>query len=223
MIYMVSAIIAAAGKNRRMIKDQHAIGVNKQHKLLLDLHGKPVIIKTLENVKQTGVEESMVILGHFSNEIQAVLSNYPDKTIQIIKNSDINVQLSDTLLNGVLNVKSGICLCVAADQPTVSTDTLKKLVEKVLEYPETRNIVSILARGKTGYLTSTKGLGMPFVCHSALLKKYLPGKNDNLNPILSDMLDDGVVFYGVPPQNKLELININRWDDYLVVLNKLNP
>ena len=61
---MVSAIITAAGKNRRMTEDQNARGLNIQHKLLLELHGKPVIIKTLENIKNTGVEELVIVLGN---------------------------------------------------------------------------------------------------------------------------------------------------------------
>jgi molybdenum cofactor cytidylyltransferase len=214
---MVSAIIAAAGKNKRMSDDQKARGLNIQHKLLLDLHGKPVIIKTLENVKNTGVEELVIVLGYFSDEIKGVLSDYLDMKVKIIVNPNLNVELSDTLLNGVRTVKSGLCLCTAADQPTVSTDTLNNLINAL---DSEKNMVTILARGKSGYLKSTNGLGMPFVSHSKLLKKYLLGKENNLNPILNDMLEDGVIFYGVNPHNSLEKVNINRWDDYITVLKE---
>ena len=84
---MVSAIITAAGKNRRMTEDQNARGLNIQHKLLLELHGKPVIIKTLENIKNTGVEELVIVLGNFSHEIEAVLSDYHEREIKIISNN----------------------------------------------------------------------------------------------------------------------------------------
>lgn len=215
---MVSAIITAAGKNRRMINDLKARKLEMQHKLLLDLHGKPVIIRTLEKVKETGIEEFVIVLGHFRSQIFSVLSDYPFNEIKVIENPNINVELSETILNGVSHVKTGLCLCVAADQPTVSIETLRTLIEIALKYPDPENIVTILARDHTGYLKSNKGLGMPFVCHSDLLKKYLPLKKDNLNPILGNMLKDGVVFYGVPPKNELELININRWDDYIQVL-----
>ena len=214
---MVSAIITAAGKNKRMSDDQKARGLDIKHKLLLDIHGKPVIIKTLENVKNTGVEELIIVLGYLNDEIKRVLSDYLDLKIKIIVNPDLNIELSDTLLNGVKNVKSGLCLCTAADQPTVSADTLNNLINA---HNSEKNMVTILARGKSGYLDSTKGLGMPFVCHSKLLKKYLPGKEDNLNPILNNMLEDGVIYYGVNPHNSLEKMNINRWDDYITVLKE---
>jgi molybdenum cofactor cytidylyltransferase len=214
---MVSAIITAAGKNKRMSDDQKALGLNIQHKLLLELHGKPVIIKTLENVKNTGVDELVIVLGYFSDEIKGVLSDYLDVNVKVIFNPDLNVELSDTLLNGVKNVKSGLCLCAAADQPTVSTDTLNNLINAL---DSEKSMVTILARGKSGYLNSTNGLGMPFVCHSKLLKKYLPGEEDNLNPILNNMFEDGVIFYGVNPHNSLEMVNINQWDDYITVLKE---
>ena len=218
---MVSAIITAAGKNRRMIKDQKARGMELKHKLLLDLNGKPVIIRTLENVLKTRVDECVVVLGHFSADIESALDNFPDERLKTLKNSEINVELSETLLNGVLNVEPGLCLCVAADQPTVSTETMIKLLKIALEYPEGENIVSVMSRGKSGYLSSAKGLGMPFVCHTDLLKRYLPEQDDNLNPILQDMVSDGVVFYGVPPHDDLELVNINQYDDYLLVLRDM--
>lgn len=215
---MVSAILTAAGENKRMIEDLRTRKQEKQHKLLLDLHGKPVIIRTLEKVKETGIEECVIVLGHFSRQIFSVLSNYPFNRIKIIENPNINVELSETILNGVSHVETGLCLCVAADQPTVSIETLRTLIKVAVKYPDPENIVSIMARDKKGFLNSYKGLGMPFVCHSKLLKRYLPRRKDNLNPILGDMLKDGVIFYGVAPKNELELININRWNDYIQVL-----
>ncbi len=66
---MVSAVITAAGKNRRMIEDLKTRGMEIDHKLLMEIHGKSVIIRTIEHVLESGVDECMVILGHFSNEI----------------------------------------------------------------------------------------------------------------------------------------------------------
>ena len=218
---MVSAVVTAAGKNRRMIEDLKTRKMPPKHKLLMDLHGPPVIIQTIKNVLNSGVDECTVVLGHFSREISDVLNGFHDGRIKIVENPDVNVELSQTLLNGVKNIKKGFCLCVAADQPTVTTETMTKLIEKVISYSEHENIVSVLAREKTGYLESAQGLGMPFVCHSKLLERYLPGRDDNLNPILKDMIKDGVVFYGVPARSELELVNINRYSDYLQVLGNI--
>lgn len=214
---MVSAVITAAGKNQRMIKDLKSRNMDITHKLLMDLNGKPVIIHTIENILKSGVDECTVVLGHFSSEISKVLNEFNSKQINIIENPDYNVELSQTLLNGVLNVKQGLCLCVAADQPTVTGETLEKIILKALDYENPENIVSILARKKYGYLKSAEGLGMPFVCHTKLLLKYLSGYKDNLNPILRKMIADGIVFYGTPAIKDIELLNINQYEDYLYV------
>ena len=44
---MVSAVITAAGKNSRMREDLLSKGMKIEHKLLMDLKGKPVIIRTI--------------------------------------------------------------------------------------------------------------------------------------------------------------------------------
>ncbi|HML04364.1 MAG TPA: NTP transferase domain-containing protein [Methanobacterium sp.] len=217
---MVSAVITAAGKNRRMREDLKSRGIEICHKLLLDFNGKPLIIKTIENTLNAGVEECIIVLGHYSDEITAVIDELDDERVNVIVNPDIHVELSDSLLNGIKKVKSDYCFCVAADQPTVSAETLKNLIEGVFNSPEPENTISILARGKTGYLDSAEGLGMPFACHKNLLEKYLVGHSDNLNPLLRKMVVDGVVLYGVPARNDLELLNINIYEEYLLALKK---
>ena len=217
---MVSAVITAAGKNRRMREDLLSKGMKIEHKLLMDLKGKPVIIHTIENVLESGVKNCVVVLGHYSEEIDVVLKDFSDDRVKIIYNHDLNFELSQTLLNGVKNIESGLCLCVAGDQPTVTHNTMRKLIDNATKYRDPENIVSILARKETGFLESAEGLGMPFVCHSKLLLNYLPEHQDNLNPILRKMKSNNVVFYGTPALNDLELVNINRYNDYLYVKNK---
>jgi molybdenum cofactor cytidylyltransferase len=217
---MVSAVITAAGKNRRMREDLLSKSMKIEHKLLMDLKGKPVIIRTIENVLESGVKNCVVVLGHYSDEINDVLKDFSDKRVKIINNQDINFELSQTLLNGVKNIESGLCLCVAGDQPTVTYKTMTKLIETAVKYENPENIVSILARKESGFLESAEGLGMPFVCHSKLLLNYLPEHQDNLNPVLREMKSNNVVFYGTPTLNDLELVNINRYNDYLYVKNR---
>jgi molybdenum cofactor cytidylyltransferase len=217
---MVSAVITAAGKNSRMREDLVSKGMKIEHKLLMDLKGKPVIIRTIENVLESGVKKCVVVLGHYSEEIDNVLKDFSNDMVKIVYNHDLNSELSKTLLNGVKNIESGLCLCVAADQPTVTYNTMRKLIENATNYGNPENIVSILARKETGFLESAEGLGMPFVCHSKLLLNYLPEHQDNLNPILREMKSNNVIFYGTPAINDLELVNINRYNDYLYIKNK---
>ena len=217
---MVSAIITAAGRNRRMRTDLKSRGMEIRHKLLLSFHGNPIILQTLQNTLNAGVDECIIVLGHFSDEIISVLDEFDDERVRIVINPEIDVELSESLLNGVKKAEDDFCLCVAADQPTVSAETFKNIIEGVFNSQEPGNTVSILARGKSGYLNTAKGLGMPFACHVDILKKYLTENKDNLNPILRKMVKDGIKLYGVTPHNDTELLNINEYEDYLNILEK---
>jgi molybdenum cofactor cytidylyltransferase len=218
----VSCIITAAGKNRRMREDLQSRGMELKHKLLLEINEEPLISFTVKKALQTGADECIVVLGHFMDELYPTLNDIHNSRLRIIENLDVNVELSQTLLNGVLNSGYDYCLCLAGDQPTVTLKTMENLINQLLNSQNPKNTVSILARGKTGYLDSAKGLGMPFACHSSLLKRYLQGEDDNLNPILRRMVADKVALYAVPEENALELVNINRYDDYLLVRDKIN-
>lgn len=218
----VSCIITAAGKNRRMREDLQSRGMEIKHKLLLEIKDEALISFTVKKALQTGADECIVVLGHFMDELYPTLNEIHDSQLRIIENLDVNVELSQTVLNGVVNSRYDYCLCLAGDQPTVTQKTMENLINQLLNSSEPENTISILARGKTGYLDSAKGLGMPFACHSSLLKRYLKGEDDNLNPILRRMVADGVALYAVPEENELELVNINRYDDYLLVLDKIN-
>ncbi len=216
-MHPISAIITAAGKNRRMRQDLKDRGVPYRHKLLLDINGEKVLTRTVKNVLDAGVGECLVVLGHYQEDLLPVLGEIEDGRLRIIFNSDRDVELSQTLLNGVLNAVTDYCLCVAADQPSVTTSTLKNLVDNLFSLSHPENTISILARRSVGQLESAEGLGMPFACHRNILMSFLPRDADNLNPILRKMIQDGVEFYGVPHQEEVELLNINRYDEYLKV------
>ena len=216
-MHPISAIITAAGKNRRMRQDLKDRGVPYRHKLLLNINGEKILTRTVKNVLDAGVGECLVVLGHYQEDLLPVLGEIEDGRLRIIFNSDRDVELSQTLLNGVLNAVTDYCLCVAADQPSVTTSTLKNLVDNLFSLSHPENTISILARRSVGQLESAEGLGMPFVCHRNILMRFLPRDADNLNPILRKMIQDGVEFYGVPHQEEVELLNINRYDEYLKV------
>jgi molybdenum cofactor cytidylyltransferase len=218
----VSCIITAAGKNRRMREDLQRKGLELQHKLLLKINDEPLITCTVKKALKTDTKECIVVLGHFMDDIYPVLNDINDPRLHIIENAEVDVELSQTLLNGVLNSENDYCLCLAGDQPTVTQKTMQNLINQLLNSSDPENTISILARGRTEYLDSAQGLGMPFACPVSLLEHYLHGAEDNLNPILRKMVADGVSLYGVQGQNDLELVNINRYDDYLEVLRLWN-
>ncbi|MBQ9161544.1 MAG: NTP transferase domain-containing protein [Methanobrevibacter sp.] len=215
----ISTIITAAGKNSRMRKDQISLNIEVKNKLILPFENKTVIETTIDNALSANVDECIVVLGHYSSEIkEAICDNYKD-SVKFIQNNPVDVGLSTSLFNGLSNIDSDFALCVTGDQPTVSTDTFNKMISVMEKCDNPYKTISVLRRRKTGFLDTAEGLGMPFVAPRLNMMKYLENEDDNLNPILRKMFDDGFTFYGVKEKNKKELLNINHYDDYLQLLD----
>ena len=215
----ISTIITAAGKNSRMRKDQLSRGMKLTNKLILPFNNKTVIETTIDNALSLNLDECIVVLGHYAGEIkEAIYDNYKDD-VKFIENNPVDVGLSPSLFNGLSNITSDFALCITADQPTVSTETFEKMIDVSQSCEDPYRTISILRRRKTGLLDTAEGLGMPFVAPRENLMKYLENENDNLNPILRKIFDDGYAFYGIKEKNEKELLNINHYEDYLTLLD----
>ncbi|MEE1335685.1 nucleotidyltransferase family protein [Methanobrevibacter sp.] len=215
----VSTIITAAGKNSRMRKDQISRGMELTNKLILPFNNKTVIETTIDNALSLNIDECIVVLGHYAREIrEAIYDNYKSD-VKFIENNPVDVGLSTSLYNGLSNISSDFALCITADQPTVLPETFEKMIEVSQTSQNPYRTISILRRRKTGLLDTAEGLGMPFVAPRENLMEYLKNEDDNLNPILRKIFDDGYVFYGIKEKNEKELLNINHYDDYLKLLD----
>ncbi len=215
----ISTIITAAGKNSRMRKDQISRGIELTNKLILPFNEKTVIETTIDNALSLNIDECIVVLGHYANEIkEAIFDNYKDD-VKFIENDPVDVGLSTSLYNGLSNTGSDFALCITADQPTVLPETFEKMIEVSQNSENPFKTISILRRRKTGLLDTAEGLGMPFVAPRQNLMRYLENEDDNLNPILRKIFDDGYTFYGIKEKNEKELLNINHYDDYLQLLD----
>ncbi|WP_405306589.1 NTP transferase domain-containing protein [Methanobrevibacter sp.] len=215
----VSTIITAAGKNSRMRKDQISRGMELTNKLILPFNNKTVIETTIDNALSLDIDECIVVLGHYASEIkEAIYDNYK-RDVKFIENNPVDVGLSTSLYNGLSNVSSDFALCITADQPTVLPETFEKMIDVSQTSKDPYRTISILRRRKTGLLDTAEGLGMPFVAPRENLMKYLKNEDDNLNPILRKIFDDGYVFYGIKEKNEKELLNINHYDDYIKLLD----
>ena len=105
----VSAVVTAAGKNSRMRKDQEEMNIPLQNKLTLPLntneYSSTVIETTINNVLNTdNIDECIVVLGHYCEEILPFINNIQDDRLKIVKNDPVDVGLSVSLLNGLQNI-----------------------------------------------------------------------------------------------------------------------
>lgn len=202
-----------------MQKDQMENNLEIKNKLVLPLNNSTVLENTIDNVLSLNIDECIVVLGHYKDEIiKAISKNYHDK-VKFVENNPVDVGLSVSLLNGLQNTTSKYALCVTGDQPTVSTETLGKIIQKLINADKPDNTVSVLRRRKTGLLDTAEGLGMPFAANREDLIKYVKNESGNLNPILRKMFKEGYEFWAVKEKNELELLNINHYKDYEYLLN----
>lgn len=211
----ISAIITAAGKNSRMRNDQISRNLEVKNKLILPFNSKTVLETTIDNTLSANIDECIVVLGHYSDEIMDAISDDYNDSVKFIVNNPCDVGLSTSLYHGLSNIDSDFALCVTGDQPTVSADTFNNMIEVLEKCKNPFQTISILRRRKTGLLDTAEGLGMPFVAPRLNLMNYLKNEDDNLNPILRKIFADGYTFYGIKEKNKKELLNINHYDDYL--------
>ena len=173
----MDAIITAAGKNSRMINDFKKMGKKPIHKLRLTINNKPLLVHTIEQVLNSDIENIVICLGHFKDEIYGILQEYSliDK-VDIIVNENPEVGLTQTIANALKKSEDKYYLFAAADQPTLSTDTINRMIKVLENSTNPKNTISILRRRKIGKLASAEGLGMPFCCYGKLLYKYINGK-----------------------------------------------
>lgn len=219
----MDAIVTAAGKNSRMINDFEKMNKKPIHKLKLELNDKAILVHTLEKIFASNIDNVTVCLGHHKEEILKLLEEYSlEDKVTIVVNENPEVGLSKTIENALKNRTDNFFLFAAADQPTLSTNTINNMIDVLKNAPNPKNTISILRRRKVGKLDSAEGLGMPFCCYGKLLYDYISKADDNLNPILRKMIADGVEFYAIAEENELELLNINHYEDYLRIKKEID-
>ena len=101
---MLTIIILAAGLSRRM-------GI--ENKLLLPFQGKTIVETTIDNLLAAQIGEIIVVVGHESEKVKAVLQNYPlpKESGQVRKNAD----LTHFLIENKEKNKSYVCEATKKD------------------------------------------------------------------------------------------------------------
>jgi xanthine dehydrogenase accessory factor len=116
---MISAIVLAAGEATRF-------GHCKQ---LMPLGGKLLLEHVLDNLRQSGVDEVVVVLGAHSDEIQ---NRIHFRDVRVVLNPDYQSGMSTSIQAGLraLPEATEAAMIVLADQPLVTSSTLDALVDE---------------------------------------------------------------------------------------------
>lgn len=127
------AIIMAAGKGTRM--------KSKNSKLVQKIYGKEIITRAVENVKQSGIEDVIVVVGYKREEIQNLLK---DTVKYAIQEEQLGTGHAVIQASKLLEGKKGKVLILNGDHPIMRPETLKNLVETSYKREESATILTMV-------------------------------------------------------------------------------
>ncbi len=114
---MITALILAAGQSSRM----------GQHKLLLPLLGKPLVLHAVDTALASEVDEVLVVVGYHAEAVRATIA---DRPVRVIENPAYAQGQSTSLRAGIaaLAPATEAVIILLADQPLVTQAILQALI-----------------------------------------------------------------------------------------------
>ena len=186
----IGAIVLAAGYSSRM-------GCFKP---LLPLNGGSAILSSLRSLKQAGVQEIVVVLGHRADELRP-----------IVESAGANWVLNEAFADGMFSsVRTGAralagsidaCFLLPADIPLVRPSTLRLLAAALLSRPH--NIVYPVFAGHRGH---------PPLISQGILDKALP--DDESGPLSALLARHEHQALDVPVPDEAIHMDMDRPEDY---------
>jgi molybdenum cofactor cytidylyltransferase len=115
---MICGLVLAAGASRRF----------GAHKLMLPVHGTPLVRRVTEQVLASGVERVHVVLGRDAEAVERALR---DLSVHFVRNPDYETGMSTSLRCGVesLPPESEAVVIALGDQPLPSHTIIDGLIE----------------------------------------------------------------------------------------------
>ncbi|MFM1908376.1 MAG: Bifunctional protein GlmU [Pseudomonadota bacterium] len=136
----IGAVLLAAGSASRM---------GHRPKCLLELGGVPLIRRQLIALSGAGVDELVVVLGHYSERIEQVVQDFP---VTLVRNPDPEAGQISSLRLGLqaLSPKLDAALVALADQPLINSQDINDLIGAYKKRPEGTQVVQPTMDGLPG-------------------------------------------------------------------------
>lgn len=137
---MIAAIVPAAGMSKRM----------GRNKLLLPFRGKPLIVRAVDTLLDSAVDEIVVVLGH---EAETVKDRLKGKQVVLVENPDYREGMSTSVRAGLRAVPSEAeaIMIYLADQPLLEPEDVNRLIAAFAEARrQNKSIVIPFFRGQRG-------------------------------------------------------------------------
>ncbi|CCI61211.1 bifunctional UDP-N-acetylglucosamine diphosphorylase/glucosamine-1-phosphate N-acetyltransferase [Staphylococcus equorum subsp. equorum Mu2] len=187
------AIVLAAGKGTRM--------KSKKYKVLHDVAGKSMIEHVVDNVKQSGVEQLVTIVGHGAESVKETLG---DASLYSFQEEQLGTAHAVKMASEHLNDKQGTTLVVCGDTPLITTETLKSLIEHHENNQSLATVLTATATNPYGYGRIIRDADNQLV--KIVEQKDATDAEQQINEISSGIFvfDNQMLF------EKLELVNNNN-------------
>jgi molybdenum cofactor cytidylyltransferase len=119
---MICALVLAAGRSERM----------GTQKLLLPLGGKPVIARIVDELQQSPLQETVVVVGRDGEKVQQALKG---RAVSFVTNPDFAGDMLSSVRCGLRAIPAGrvAVLVVLGDQPNIASQLVRKLIEAFKE------------------------------------------------------------------------------------------
>ncbi len=121
----IDTIVLAAGLGRRF-------GTDIPKPLAL-LHGRPMVVETIDRLIQGGAERIIVVVGHGANAVRQAIadaSSLPSERVSIVENRSYRSGLASSFRAGINAVDPEAigCLIHHADRPFVKPETVARVL-----------------------------------------------------------------------------------------------
>lgn len=137
---VVGAVLLAAGSGSRM---------GNRPKCLLELGGVSLIRRQLIALSGAGVDELVVVLGHYAELIEPAVQDFP---VTLVRNLDPDAGQVSSLRLGLqtLSPKIDTVLVALADQPLINSQDINDLIGAYKKRPEGTHVVQPTVDGQPG-------------------------------------------------------------------------
>lgn len=137
---LVGAVLLAAGAGSRM---------GNRPKCLLELGGVPLIRRQLIALSGAGVDEVVVVLGHYADRIGDAIKEFP---VTLVHNPDPSAGQISSLRLGLqtLSPKLDAALVALADQPLINSQDINDLIGAFKKRPPGAQVVQPMVDGLPG-------------------------------------------------------------------------
>ncbi|MBG0764637.1 MAG: NTP transferase domain-containing protein [Tissierellales bacterium] len=195
----IGAVIVAGGMSSRM----------RDFKPLLPIGSKSMIETTVENYKQLGVEEIVVVTGYRSEDIEESLK---EKNLNFIKNKHYNkTHMYDSVCLGLkeLSEDTDYTFISPADSPFVQQFTLKKMVDEI--NISNHELIQPVYEGKDGHPIILKKEFFKIILeHDGTMGMQGVIKNNNKKCGKLSFVDQGIVMDADRPNDYFKILEYNE-------------